>query len=75
MKTRITELFGIQHPIIQGGMHYVGFAKLAAATRRVQFTVLASVSTGRRLSARPRRRGNPTRPAPHGSKRALREPT
>jgi NAD(P)H-dependent flavin oxidoreductase YrpB (nitropropane dioxygenase family) len=31
MKTRITELFGIQHPIIQGGMHYVSFADLAAA--------------------------------------------
>src|SRR3954454_17179735 len=31
MHTRITELFGIQHPIIQGGMHYVGFAELAAA--------------------------------------------
>ncbi|HEY1414309.1 MAG TPA: nitronate monooxygenase family protein [Caulobacteraceae bacterium] len=31
MKTRITELFGIEHPIIQGGMHFVGFAKLAAA--------------------------------------------
>ena len=31
MKTRITELFGIEHPIIQGGMHYVGFASLAAA--------------------------------------------
>jgi NADH:quinone reductase (non-electrogenic) len=31
MKTRITELFGIRHPIIQGGMHYVGFAQLAAA--------------------------------------------
>jgi len=31
MKTRITELFGIQHPIIQGGMHYVGFAELASA--------------------------------------------
>ncbi len=31
MKTRITELFGIKHPIIQGGMHYVGFAELAAA--------------------------------------------
>ena len=31
MKTRITELFGIQHPIIQGGMHYVSFAELAAA--------------------------------------------
>ena len=31
MKTAITELFGIQHPIIQGGMHYVGFAELAAS--------------------------------------------
>jgi NAD(P)H-dependent flavin oxidoreductase YrpB (nitropropane dioxygenase family) len=31
VKTRITELLGIQHPIIQGGMHFVGFAKLAAA--------------------------------------------
>jgi NAD(P)H-dependent flavin oxidoreductase YrpB (nitropropane dioxygenase family) len=31
MKTKITELFGIEHPIIQGGMHYVGLAELAAA--------------------------------------------
>ena len=31
MKTRITELFNIEHPILQGGMHYVGFAELAAA--------------------------------------------
>ncbi|MBR0781800.1 NAD(P)H-dependent flavin oxidoreductase [Bradyrhizobium iriomotense] len=31
MKTAITELFGIEHPIIQGGMHFVGFADLAAA--------------------------------------------
>jgi len=31
MKTRITELLGIEHPIIQGGMHFVGFAELAAA--------------------------------------------
>jgi len=31
MKTRITELFRIQHPIIQGGMHYVGFAEMASA--------------------------------------------
>jgi len=31
MKTRITELFGIEYPIIQGGMHYVGLAELAAA--------------------------------------------
>jgi len=31
MKTRITELFGIKHPIIQGGMHFVGLAELASA--------------------------------------------
>lgn len=31
MQTRITKLFGIECPIIQGGMHYVGFAELAAA--------------------------------------------
>jgi NAD(P)H-dependent flavin oxidoreductase YrpB (nitropropane dioxygenase family) len=31
VKTAITEMFGIQHPIIQGGMHYVGFADLSAA--------------------------------------------
>ena len=31
MKTKITELFGIEYPIIQGGMHFVGLAELAAA--------------------------------------------
>ncbi|MEE4217779.1 MAG: nitronate monooxygenase family protein [Xanthomonadales bacterium] len=31
MKTRITELLNIEHPIIQGGMHYVGYAELASA--------------------------------------------
>ena len=31
ISTRITRLFGIKHPIIQGGMHHVGFAELAAA--------------------------------------------
>ena len=31
MKTPITEMLGIEHPIVQGGMHYVGLAELAAA--------------------------------------------
>lgn len=31
MRTRITDLFGIEHPIIQGGMHFVGLAELASA--------------------------------------------
>jgi len=31
LKTKLTELCGIEHPIIQGGMHYVGYAEMAAA--------------------------------------------
>jgi len=31
VRTAITEMFGIRHPIVQGGMHYVGFAELASA--------------------------------------------
>ncbi len=31
MKTAITEMFGIEHPIVQGGMHYVGLAEMASA--------------------------------------------
>ncbi|WP_348635558.1 nitronate monooxygenase family protein [Sphingobium sp. Sx8-8] len=31
MKTRITELLGIEHPIVQGGMQQVGKAELASA--------------------------------------------
>jgi len=31
LTTRVTKLLGIKHPIIQGGMHYVAFAELAAA--------------------------------------------
>lgn len=27
----VTRMLGIEHPIIQGGMHYVGYAELAAA--------------------------------------------
>jgi nitronate monooxygenase len=35
MKTRVTELFGIEHPIIQGGMHYVGYADVAGVYPRI----------------------------------------
>lgn len=31
MKTKITELFGIEHPVLQGGMQWVGRAGLVAA--------------------------------------------
>ena len=31
MRTRLTELLGIERPIVQGGMHFVGLAELASA--------------------------------------------
>ncbi|WP_029131049.1 NAD(P)H-dependent flavin oxidoreductase [Sandarakinorhabdus limnophila] len=31
MKTRFTELFGVKHPIVQGGMQWVGRAELVSA--------------------------------------------
>src|ERR1700749_3596369 len=31
IKTRFTEMFGIKHPIGQGGMQWVGLAELASA--------------------------------------------
>ena len=31
MRTRITEMLGIEHPIVQGGMQWVGLADLASA--------------------------------------------
>ena len=31
MRTRVTEMLGIEHPIVQGGMQWVGLAGLASA--------------------------------------------
>ena len=31
ISTKLTKALGISHPLIQGGMHYVGYAPLAAA--------------------------------------------
>ena len=31
LSTKLTQRLGIRHPVIQGGMHYVGYAPLAAA--------------------------------------------
>ena len=55
MKTAITELFGIEHPIVQGGMHYVGFAEMAAAVSNAGGLGLITGLTQRTPE---RRRGN-----------------
>lgn len=36
LTTPVTRLLGIEHPLICGGMHYVGFAPLAAAGARAR---------------------------------------
>lgn len=38
MKTVITELLGIEYPVIQGGMAWVGTAELAAAVSGSRWT-------------------------------------
>ncbi len=53
MKTAITEMFGIQHPIIQGGMHYVGFAELAAAVSSAGGLGIITGLTQRRRNCSP----------------------
>jgi NADH:quinone reductase (non-electrogenic) len=66
MKTRITELFGIKHPIIQGGMHFVGLAEMAAAvsnagglgiitglTQRTPELLSAEIAKCRTMTAKP----------------------
>ena len=47
MKTRITEMLGVEYPIIQGGMHYVGFAELAAAVSNAGgFGIITGLTQG-----------------------------
>jgi NAD(P)H-dependent flavin oxidoreductase YrpB (nitropropane dioxygenase family) len=66
MRTKITELFNIEHPIIQGGMHYVGFAELAAAvseagglgiitglTQRTPEALAQEIAKARALTSKP----------------------
>ena len=51
MRTAITDLFGIEHPIIQGGMHYVGFAELAAAVSNAGGLGMVAIGVGGGMGA------------------------
>src|SRR6202040_1291369 len=66
VQTAITEMFGIRHPIIQGGMHYVGLAELASAvsnagglgiitglTQRTPELLATEIARGREMTDRP----------------------
>ena len=47
MKTRITELLGVEHPIVQGGMHFVGLAPLAGAVSEAGgLGIITALTTG-----------------------------
>lgn len=66
MRTRLTELLGIEHPVVQGGMMWVGRAELAAAvseagglgiitalTQPTPADLVAEVERARALTDRP----------------------
>jgi NAD(P)H-dependent flavin oxidoreductase YrpB (nitropropane dioxygenase family) len=66
MRTKITELFGIEHPIIQGGMHFVAYAEMAAAvseagglgiitalTQRTPELLRAEIAKARTMTSKP----------------------
>ena len=46
MKTRITEMLGIEHPIVQGGMQSVGYAELASAVSNAGGMGIIETSSG-----------------------------
>ncbi|WP_447724322.1 enoyl-CoA hydratase-related protein [Sphingomonas koreensis] len=56
IRTRFTELAGIEHPIVQGGMMWVGLTALAGGILRLprligQQRASGMMLTGRRVSA------------------------
>ncbi|BAU27454.1 NAD(P)H-dependent flavin oxidoreductase YrpB (nitropropane dioxygenase family) [Aneurinibacillus soli] len=66
MKTRVTEIFGIEYPIVQGGLAYLAYAELAAAvsnagglgqitamTLRTPEALRAEIQKVRQLTERP----------------------
>ena len=48
LKTRFTELVGVEHPIVQGGMQWVGRAELVAAVANAGALGFITALTNRR---------------------------
>jgi NADH:quinone reductase (non-electrogenic) len=53
MKTRITELFGIEHPIIQGGMHFVGLGIITGLTQKTPADLALEIKRCREMTDKP----------------------
>ena len=51
LKTRFTEMFGIEHPIVQGGMQWVGRAELGPRSPMVVVWASSPRSRNRRLKS------------------------
>jgi len=65
MRTRVTELLGIQYPILQGGMAWVATAPLVAAVSEAGGLGYHWASGGDDRRGTPG--GDPTRSFPYGS--------
>ena len=55
IKTRFTELVGVEHPIVQGGMQRVGRAELVAAVANAGALGFITALTSRRRKTSPRK--------------------
>ena len=55
IRTPFTRLLGIEHPIVQGGMQWVGRAELAAAVSNAGGLGILTALTQPTPEARPRR--------------------
>jgi nitronate monooxygenase len=53
IKTRFTELFGVDHPIAQGGMQWVGCAPLVSAVANAGKALADEIRRCRDLTDRP----------------------
>jgi NAD(P)H-dependent flavin oxidoreductase YrpB (nitropropane dioxygenase family) len=52
LRTRITDLLGVEHPVVQGGMMWVGRAELAAAVSNAAAATSGAVWPGMPSMAR-----------------------
>ena len=55
IKTRFTELVGVEHPIVQGGMQWVGRAELVAAVANAGALGLITARPSRRRKISPKK--------------------
>ena len=74
LKTRFTEMVGVEHPIVQGGMQWVGRAELVAAVANAGALGFITALTQPTIPMNPATTGSPQASAVSWPSSALRAP-